>query len=69
MQYREDLDNLVCECGTPVCEDPVVFHSQCHFGKPTWTGYFDGEVKVFCSVCNEEIVSIAVARRTTDVAT
>lgn len=68
MDYREDLDNLRCQCGVsgcggvPGCESPIVLRSHCHLDVPTWVFYFDGVIKIICAECEEEVASIAVAR-------
>jgi len=64
MLYKEDLDEMQCaECGETACEDPIFFHGRCHLGKPTWCSYFDGELIIICSECEQEIARIAVARK------
>ena len=60
--YKEDLDMLRCPCGSPACEGPVFFHCRQHKEAPTWTSYYDGEIRVTCSECEGLIASIAVAR-------
>ena len=61
--YKEDLDMLKCLCGMPACESRVIFHSDCHLNAPTWCEYFNGVLKVFCSVCSKTIVEIKVAKK------
>ena len=61
--YKEDLDLLKCDCGVPACEEEVVLHSKCHTDKPTWAYYYNGNVRIVCSECDEEIITIPVASR------
>jgi hypothetical protein len=61
--FKEDLDQMQCECGRPGREDPLFIHSQCHIKWPTWLDYFDGILTLRCSKCNREILQITVAKR------
>ena len=61
--YKEDLDQLRCDCGRIACEDPMFFRSKCHPGEPTWCKYFDGELIIRCSICKREVVRIKVAKK------
>jgi hypothetical protein len=62
---RGDLSGMRCHCGKPEC-GPVYFHAACHHKTPPWC-YYDPEgfITIVCSVCNKEVVRIAVAEDAT----
>jgi len=60
---REDLDLARCVHG---CDNhPIALHSVCHPDDPTWAFYSrdTGRLDIRCSVCDQGIASIQVARR------
>lgn len=61
--YKEDLKGLVCPCGVPGCESPMVIHSRCHPDRATWVSYYDGILTVKCSVCEQVLAEVFVASK------
>lgn len=62
---RADLDAATCQ--RPGCDhkahsaaEPLILHSRCHMGKPTWAKYADGELRIYCAVCDRLITAIEV---------
>ena len=59
--YKEDLDSLICVCGSPACENTLVLHCLEHPEDATWVAYFNGILQISCSYCGEILLSIGVA--------
>lgn len=59
---REQLDQMRCghehhegdDCG------PLWMHSNCHPEKPTWARYENGTLRIECSKCKREILTVGV---------
>lgn len=61
---RDTLDELTCQHedhDVEDCDGEMYFHSRCHGDAPTWAVYRRGELRVECSVCESEVVTVAVA--------
>lgn len=63
---RMDLDHLICgNAGCKNHHEPLVFHSRCHRGAPTWAVYDrdrdPGVVQILCAECDLMIARFRVA--------
>ena len=64
--YRQDLDATACT--TPGClhtggNHAMDLYSRCHPGMPLIASYHAGTLSLSCTVCDEPVVTIAVADR------
>lgn len=58
---REWLDQQ--RCADPNCDkehEALILRSRCHPSVPTWAGYDNGVVTIFCAKCRKNVVSVAV---------
>ncbi len=65
MLYQEDLETATC--GHDDCEGcaggPLFLGGQCHKRAPVRAYYSEGGLHIECAICQELVVSVAVARR------
>ena len=62
----EDFDQLKCaEDGEQCCSHELVLESACHPGSGVIVAYAKhrGILGIFCSICDEHIVSIEIGRK------
>ena len=60
---RESLDKLRCECGVPACEAPLDMCCESNESHGLTATYFDGVVRLACSVCRKWIVALRIHDR------
>jgi len=59
---RAELD--VAQCSNPDCTEehgPLILHSRCHTGVPTWATYEAGVLTITCAECGQEVTAVTVA--------
>lgn len=67
IMHKSDLERAVAEgCEVPGCTHPHSEHgiflaARCHPGSGVDVGYLNGVLQIVCYVCDEPIVSVAVA--------
>ncbi len=65
MLYQEDLETATCghdDCEG--CADGLLFlGGQCHKRAPVVAYYSEGGIWISCSICEELVAVVAVARR------
>ena len=52
-------------CDSPDCDcsgEPIYFRQACHPDERTDVQYFQGEIVIECSLCQQPVFTIAVAR-------
>lgn len=59
---RENLDNMLCPCGTPAREQPVMLMAKCHSKIRLVAWYYDGVLKLLCPVCRKVVLAAQIAR-------
>lgn len=63
--YRDDLDGRPCE----LCERSadhehrMVLNARCHPNEGLSVDYVDGNLEIFCAVCEEIVAIVAVAKQ------
>jgi hypothetical protein len=61
---RDRLDQMTCSHGRhddgERCDGSLYMHSNCHPDRPTWAVYQNGTLRVECSKCKREILTVGV---------